>query len=651
MQLTEDNRKLFKPAAGEIPTAPGVYRFSDSAGEPLYIGKAKNLRARLANYFQPWHVLLPRTQRMLSLATRLDWTVVGSETEALVLEQQWIRAFLPPYNVIFRDDKTYPYLAVTLGSTAPRLEITRRTNIPGAKYFGPYPKVWALKQTVALLQQAFAIRTCSDADYNRAMKSGKPCLMGQIGKCFGPCSGKVSVAEHRKVIEDLVAFMQTLDDSKVRQIEGRMQQAAQSQNYELAAKLRDQMLALKQIIESNNIVLSNRVSADFFALALDDLSASVQQFIVRDGRLRGERSWQVQLELEQTAAQLMQQVLQDAYQHSPAPKTVYVSVAPESTDAVQEVLRRSRPRGGSVRVHSPERGENAALMQTALKNALDNLQRSKLKRTNSLTSRTDALAGLQRALGLPQAPLVIECVDVSHLQGSDVVASLVVFVDGLPLKNAYRKYKIPHTTDDTDSIYQVVLRRARKYAHADEAARSAQAEISAAALNGEITGLTASALAKQQRSQLRKPHLLLVDGGPGQVAAASRALAAAGVADVPLCGIAKRLEEIWLPGEQFPVILPRGSEELFLIQRLRDEAHRVAISFQRQQRKSSIGSVLQQLPGLGKKRVAALLQHFGSAKQVANATPAQLAQVPGIGEQLAEQIAQALSYNSDMEKQ
>lgn len=615
MTETVDRRASFRPAQGEIPTSPGVYRFSDRHGRVLYIGKAKNLRARLANYFQPLHSIQPRTQRMLALAARVDWTVVATDTESLVLEHTWITEFKPPFNVQFKDDKTYPYLAVTLRDEAPRLVITRNEKIRGARYFGPYPKVWALRETAALLQQAFPIRTCNEADYQRAMRSGKPCLAGQIGRCAGPCSGLLSVEAHRERVQELVAFLAGGDDSHLRRLQREMRDAAAEQRYEDAARLRDQVAAVQHVLERNSVALNHDVDADVFGFRADELSAAAHQFIVRGGRIRGERSWIVDVELDDSPSTLLEQVIQSAYEgdHEP-PAQILVPLLPEGAAALEEALRQRRPRRGRVRLQIPERGDKAQLMDRATLNAGEHLVRHKLKRSADITARTDALAELQRSLDLAEPPLRIECIDVSHLQGTGVVASLVVFEDGLPAKGAYRKYRIEHTRDDTDSIYQVVSRRA--------------AQLNAAAAYGE---------APSGRYRDR-PGLLVVDGGQPQVAAAQRALREAGIRDIALVGVAKRLEELWLPDDPFPVILPRTSEALFLVQRVRDEAHRFAITFQRQRRSTSIASQLAEVPGLGPKRVRALLRHFGSVARLRVATEAEIAGAPGVGPQLAEVI-------------
>ncbi|MGK0720850.1 excinuclease ABC subunit UvrC [Leucobacter sp. W1478] len=610
-----DRRADFRPAIGEIPTTPGVYRFSDRHGRVLYIGKAKNLRARLANYFQPLQSIQPRTRRMLALAARLDWTVVATDTESLVLEHTWITEFKPPFNVQFRDDKTYPYLAVTLRDEAPRLLITRNEKIRGARYFGPYPKVWALRETTALLQQAFPIRTCNEADYRRAIQSGRPCLAGQIGRCHGPCSGLISVEAHRSRVSDLVTFLAGGDATHLRRLRNEMRNAAAEQRYEDAARLRDQAAAVEHVMERNSVSLSHDVDADVFGFRADELSAAAHQFIVRGGRIRGERSWIVDVELDDSPGTLLEQVIQSAYEgEREPPPQILVPLLPDGADALEGALRARRLRGGRVRVQVPERGDKAQLLDRATLNAGENLVRHKLKRSADITARTDALAELQRSLGMNEPPLRIECIDVSHLQGTGVVASLVVFEDGLPAKGAYRKYRIEQTRDDTDSIYQVVSRRA--------------AQLNAAAESENLPS----------GRYRERPQLIIVDGGQPQVAAACRALKEAKITDIALVGVAKRLEELWLPEDPFPVILPRTSEGLFLVQRVRDEAHRFAITFQRQRRSTAIASRLAEIPGLGPKRVQALLRHFGSVTRLKAASVAEIASAPGVGPQLAAQI-------------
>ncbi|MGO3679649.1 MAG: excinuclease ABC subunit UvrC, partial [Microbacteriaceae bacterium] len=567
-----DTRAEWRPKNSEIPTQPGVYRFSDVQGRVLYIGKAKSLRNRLLNYFGQMDRLAPRTQRMLQLARGVDWTVVGTDTESLILEHTWINEFSPPFNVQFRDDKSYPYLAVTLGDEAPRLVMTRNRRYKGAKYYGPYPKVWAIKQLMSALQQAFPIRTCNDADYNRAMRSGRPCLGGQIGRCFGPCSKLVTVEEHRARINQLVAFLNGQDKGFIRRLEDEMRTAALDQEYERAAEVRDQIEGARLALEQNVMVLGEGEDLDVFGFAMDDLSAAVHMFIVRDGRIRGEHAWVVDVELDNTMGRLAEFALQSAYDLESVPPTILVPAIPESAKELVTALSDHRPRGGKVNVLVPERGEKKQLLDRANLNAGEQLIRYNMRRAADIVTRTDALGEIQAALGLAEAPLRIECIDVSHLQGTNVVASLVVFEDGMPAKNEYRKYSIEETTDDTDSIYQVVKRRAKRIVEYLE--------------SDGIEGA-------QARRQV--PQLIVVDGGQPQVNAAYRALTEEGLTSVGVCGLAKRMEELWLPDDPFPVILPRSSEALFLLQRLRDEAHRVAITYQRAKRKRDIHTQLSEV--------------------------------------------------------
>lgn len=609
-----DSRESFKPQPGELPTAPGVYRFSDRQGRTLYVGKAKNLRSRVSNYFGPLASLHPRTQQMLGQATDLVWTVVGSDTEALVLEHTWIKEFSPRYNVEFRDDKSYPYLAVTLADEAPKLIVTRKRGIRGARYFGPYPKLGPAREVVSLLQRAFAIRACSDASFERAIKTGVPCLESQIGRCHGPCSGKVTFEEHRQQIHQLVSFLGGQDRSYLVQLSREMNESAARQDYERAAVLRDQLTAAQMLIERNRVVLRESVNADVFGVAFDEVSAVAHQFIVRAGRIRGERSWILDAEGDHSAQELLRAALTAAYSDSTeVPAEVLLAGWPEDADALGEYLTQAAGHLVSIRV--PQRGEKFDVVQSATVNAMENLQRHKLKRANDITTRTAALARLQQALNMPQPPLLIECIDISHLGGTNVVGALVVFEDGLPVKSAYRHYRVRDARDDTAAVHEVVTRRftrlLEQYPHAD---------------------------ARMQAW----PQLLLIDGGKPQVEAAHRALQALNITDVAVAGIAKRLEELWLPGTDYPVILPRQGEELFIVQRIRDEAHRFAITHQRASRSKSIKSTLIEIPGLGQKRSAELLKHFKSVSRLKQASAEEIAAVAGIGQQLAATIFDAL---------
>ncbi|KQM15057.1 excinuclease ABC subunit C [Plantibacter sp. Leaf171] len=620
----------YRPKAGEIPTLPGVYRFSDDSGRVLYVGKAMNLRARLSNYFAPLHTLHERTRRMVTTATGVTWTTVGSDVEALQLEYTWIKEYDPPFNVKFRDDKSYPYLAVTLGDEAPRVMVTRNTRIPGAKYFGPYPKIWAVHDTVDLMIKVFPIRTCSDSAYKRAMASGKPCFPGQIGRCGGPCSGKVSIQEHRAIVDDFVSFMVGNDRRFTTRITADMKAAAARQDYESAAVYRDQLQALDQVLAKSAVVLRDAVDADLFGIDHDELAASVQQFIVRGGRIRGVRSWTVDKELDMSTAELVDSVVQRVYAAAngpDVPREVLVPELPDDAASLEDWL--AERRGSKVAVRVAQRGEKATLMETAVVNAKQALMLYKTRRSSDFVARTQALEDIRDALGMTEAPLRIECFDVSHLSGTNIVASMVVFEDGLSRKDEYRRFGVAESTDDTDSIYQVVSRR---LAHLTSSEPVETVD--------ETTG------ERKRRKFTYPPQLLIVDGGQPQVAAAARALEESGLTGITLCGLAKRLEEIWLPDDPYPVILPRGSESLFLLQRVRDEAHRFAISFQRQKRKRDISTVLGEIPGLGPAKVRELLRHFGSVARLKTATPAEIEEVKGIGGKLAATVYEALASGS-----
>lgn len=623
-------RLSYRPKPGEIPTNPGVYRFRDPDGRVLYVGKAKNLRQRLSNYFAPLASLHERTRRMVLTAASVEWTVVASDVEALQLEYMWIKEFDPRFNVRLRDDKSYPFMAITLADEAPRVTVTRNRRITGARYFGPYPKVWAVHETIDLLIKVFPIRTCSDSSYKKAMQSGRPCFPGQIGRCGGPCSGKVTIEEHRRMVDDFVAFMAGGDQRFTTQLTAQMREASAAMDYEAAAAYRDKLTAIDAVLSRSALVLGEDVDADLFGIAEDELAATVQQFVVRGGRVRGVRAWTLEKELDITGPDLVDQVLQRSYGEAPAaeiPRRVLVSVLPDDANEL-EVWLRERRGGRPVSIRIAQRGRKADLLKTATLNAQQALMLYKTRRSSDYIARTQSLTDLQEALGLTEAPLRIECFDVSHLGGTNVVASMVVFEDGLPRKNQYRHFSIAETTDDTDSIYQVISRRA---AHLD-APEPEEPE-------GSETKRTRFAY---------RPQLLVVDGGKPQVEAAARALADAGHPEIALCGIAKRLEEVWLPGEDFPVILPRSSEALYLLQRLRDEAHRVAISHQRRRRRRDITSVLSEVPGLGPARIKGLLRHFGSVKALRGATPEEMREVPGVGPALADSIHRFLESSSDV---
>ena len=619
----------YRPKTGEIPTSPGVYRFRDGTGRVLYVGKAKNLRARLSNYFAPLSSLHERTRRMVTTASSVEWTVVGTEVEALQLEWTWINEFDPPFNVQFKDDKSYPYLAVTLADEAPRALVTRTTGIRGARYFGPYPKVWAVYETIELMLKAFPIRTCNNANYKRAMQSGKPCFAGQIGRCFGPCSGTVSIEEHRARVNEFVSFMGSQDKKLINRLTTEMKAAAADQDYELAAKRRDQVMALNAVLEKSAVVLRDSVDIDLFGIDEDELAAAVQLFIVRGGRIRGVRGWMVDKELDVSTGELIDSIMQTVYgPESRPPREIVVPELPDDAEALETLLAGMAHR--KVRLVAAQRGEKAALLATATQNARHALMLYKTRRSSDFVARSKALEDIQEALGMAEAPLRMECYDVSHLSGTNIVASMVVFEDGLPRKDEYRRFTIPESTDDTDSIYRTLTRRLAYLVPENDPP-------------GDDHDDADADTAEQKRKKFRyRPNLLIVDGGQPQVAAAARALRDAGITGIALCGIAKRLEEIWQPDSDYPVILPRNSDALFLIQRIRDEAHRFAIAHQRSRRKRDISTVLAEIPGLGPARVKVLLQHFGSVARLKEATEESIADVRSIGPTLAGAIHQHL---------
>lgn len=632
----------YRPKTGEIPTEPGVYRFRDPNGRVLYVGKAKNLRARLSNYFAPLESLHERTRRMVTTATSVEWTVVGSEVEALQLEFTWIKEFDPPFNVMFKDDKSYPYLAVTLADEAPRALVTRTTGIKGARYFGPYPKVWAVYDTIELMLKAFPIRTCKDSDYKRAMQSGKPCFAGQIGRCFGPCSGLVSIEEHRKIVMRFVSFMGSQDRKLINELTQEMKAASAALNFELAAKRRDQVAALEAVLEKSAVVLRDSVDIDLFGIVHDELAAAVQQFVVRGGRIRGVRGWVVDKGLDASMGELVDSIVQTVYSESnPPPREIVVPELPDDAAALEEWLRGMA--GTKVQLRAAQRGEKAALLATATQNAAHSLMLYKTRRSSDFTARSKALEDIQEALGMTDAPLRMECYDVSHLGGTNIVASMVVFEDGLPRKDQYRRFNIPESTDDTDSIFRTLTRRLAylRDEASDEAPSDAASSVITESVDAPPAGgesVEEAVVAEKRRKFSYPPNLLIVDGGQPQVEAAARALRESGVQGIQLCGIAKRLEEIWLPDSEYPVILPRNSDALFLFQRIRDEAHRFAITHQRASRKRDISSILGEVPGLGPARVKVLLKHFGSVAQLKKASPEAIAEVHGVGPALAQAI-------------
>lgn len=607
----------FRPATGEIPTNPGVYRFLDSAGRVLYVGKAKNLRARLSNYFGPLQSLHERTQRMLLSASDVKWTIVASEYEALQLEFTWIKEFDPPFNVRFRDDKSYPYLAISMSEEVPRAFITRNRELKGVRYFGPYTQAWAIRETLDTLIKVYPVRTCSRGVYDAAKAKGRPCLLAELGKCSAPCVDRIAKPEHKALAKRLGDFVNSGSDSHVAELRQRMLIASDEMNFELAANLRDDIAALERVLEKSTVVLSDQTDADLIGISRDELSAAVSVFVIRGGRIRGNRSLVVDLELDRTNSELVEYLIQELYtpvaglDPMEVPKQILTPEEPNDLRALTVWL--SELRGSTVSVQVPQRGDKATLMQTANTNAEQALRSYKLKRSSDFSARADALAGIQSALSMENAPLRIECFDISHLGGTGVVGSMVVFEDGLPKKDHYRRFNL-ETSDDTESIYQVLIRRLKYLAE-----------------DSEIS----------DRFSYR-PALMLIDGGIPQRNAALRALRDSGVKGITIATLAKRLEEVFVAGSDFPVIFPRTSEELFLLQRIRDEAHRFAITAQRKSRSKSISSTLIDIPGLGEARARLLLRKFGSLKRIRAASDAEIESLAGFGPKLVGQIRVAL---------
>ena len=599
----------------DIPTGPGVYRWRDAQERVIYVGKAKNLRSRLNSYFG--NDLHPRTQTMVNTAASVDWVMVRTETEALQLEYAWIKEFDPNFNVRYRDDKSYPYLAVSTADEFPRAYVYRGDKRKGNTYFGPYVQAWAIRNSLDHLLRVFPVRSCTAGVFRNAKAAGRPCLLAHIDRCSAPCVGKISAPDHRELVKEFMSFMSGNSKDIMSDIASRMKLASQSQDYEQASVLRDDLAALESVLEKSVVVLPDDTYADVVGLVHDDLQSAVQTFSVRGGRIVGQRGFIMENSVEATSESLMTDALMHIYATATKeeiPVEVLVSHEPESASSLADLLGVIREAQISVRV--PARGDKRILMETVIANAGGALGIHKTKRSADLVTRSKALAEIQLALGLPDAPLRIECIDVSHISGTNVVASLVVFEDGIPRKKDYRQFIITDPRDDTASIAQVVTRRFKEH----------------------------------EEMRPYRPNLLVIDGGLPQVNAAAKALELSGVGNMHVIGLAKRMEEIWRPGASYPVILPRNSEALFMLQRVRDEAHRFAISLHRNRRsKAMVDSELDDVPGLGPVKKKALLAHFGSLKKVAQANVAELAKVAGIGPVQAEAIWQFLNESNGEE--
>ncbi len=648
-----------------------MYRFRDERDRVIYVGKARSLRQRLNSYFaDPW-TLHARTAQMVQSAAGVDWVTVGTEVEALQLEYNWIKEYDPKFNVRYRDDKSYPFLAVTLDEEYPRLQVMRGAKRKGVRYFGPYSHAWAIRETLDLLLRVFPARSCSAGVFKRHRQIGRPCLLGDIGKCSAPCVFRVSADEHRAIVDEFCDFMAGRTDEMVRRLTREMKAASDALEFERAARLRDDLAALRRAMEKQTVVFADGTDADVVAFAEDELQAAVQVFYVRGGRVRGQRGWVVEKTEQLSTGDLVEHYCtqfygaeadteQAGFPRRPrsgisdvVPREILVPALPSDVDIVASWL--SGLRGAKVTLRVPLRGDKKTLLETVARNAAEALMQHKLRRAGDLTARSQALEEIAEALTLVMAPLRIECYDVSQIQGTDVVASMVVFEDGVARKSEYRRFivggragsdgGIAGATDDVSAISEVLRRRfahLRRIREPDESDTSVTAPPGSAHLDAGRPAIDPET--GKPRKFAYAPNLVVVDGGAPQVNAAGAVLREMGAADVAVCGLAKRLEEVWLPNEPFPVILPRTSEGLYLLQRVRDEAHRFAITFHRQRRsKRMTKSTLDSVPGLGEVRRKALLRHFGSVKRLAAASVDAIAEVPGIGRRTAEAILAALA--------
>ena len=608
----------YRPRPVDIPTSPGVYRFFDQFGNVLYVGKAKNLRNRVSSYFVDLESKHFRTQTMVRTASKVEWTVVNTEVEALQLEYTWIQEFDPRFNVKYRDDKSYPWLAITWAEEFPRVFVGRGAKRKGTKYFGPFGQAWAIRDTMDLLLRVFPMRSCSKGVFDRAQRDGRACLLGDIGKCSAPCIGKVNSEEHREIAGEFARFMGGQTGDVIGRVERAMYDASADLNFERAANLRDSLVALKKVQEKQAVVLSDDTRADVIGFAEDPAQVAVKIFHVHDGRILGERGWVADRTDDRPLTELLEAFIGQLYEAEDAQIPPLILSSIDAEPALVKVLEERR--GARVEIRVPMRGEKAALMETVVRNAEEALEQHKLKRASDITARNQALEEIADALGLAAPPLRIECYDISHTMGEEVVGSMVVFEDGLARNSEYRRFLIKsfEGSDDVRAIREVLTRRLRRFKASED---------------DELVDATTGGAKRFAYA----PSLIVVDGGQPQVNAAAGILAEFGLTEsIALCGLAKRMEEVWLPGEEYPLILPRTSEGLYLLQRARDEAHRFAITFHRQRRgKALVDSILDGVPGLGDVRRKALMKYFGSVKKLRQATVEEIDDVPGIGPGLA----------------
>jgi excinuclease ABC subunit C len=612
----------------EIPEDPGVYRFYNDKEKVIYVGKAKNLKNRLSSYFGS--NLAQKTYRMVHEAVRVDWTIVKTELEALALEFSWIKQYHPTYNVQFKDDKSYPYLAISIEDEYPRIFITRKEKRPGLKYFGPYTNAWALRNTYEVLLKVFPVRSCSAGNFQRAQKTKRQCLLGDIGKCAAPCVGWVTPDEHRQIAVKLNEFMESGMEDLLPAMRSEMELAASREEFERAARLRDQIESFEKAQKSTQGNLSDDLDGDFIAIHEEGFHAAGSIFMVRRGSIKGSRSWIVDqertLEGEDQWASLLFSIYGDG--STDISSTIHINEEPADIDSLTAWL--TSIAGHKVVIKVPQRGEKVELLDTVERNAHYALIQFLSKRANDAAVSGKALIELEEVLELPRTPLRIECFDISNISGTTVVASMVVFEDGIAKKSEYRRFIVDTTeaTDDTRAMHQVITRRLKRFL-ADRNVDQSEVKDSGGRL-GKFS---------------YPPQLIVVDGGAPQVAAAARALEELGITDIVLCGLAKRLEEVWLPHNHDPLILPRTSEGMYLLQRIRDEAHRFAITFHRSRRsKVMLESVLDEIEQLGHIRRAALLDRFGSVSAIRKASLVEIAATPGIGEKIASIIWNHLSH-------
>lgn len=601
-----------RPPAGSIPDTPGSYQFKDGEGRIIYVGKAKSLRSRLSNYFAPPATLPMRTRQMVTAAQSVEWIEVRNEVEALFLEFNLIKTHRPRFNIRLKDDKSFPYLAVTLDEEWPRAMVMRGKKRKGVRYFGPYAHAYAIRETLDLLLRTFPIRTCTNAKFDRHHKLGRPCLYAHIEKCAAPCVDDITKEEYDALVADLIAFLDGDSAPVVDRLEQQMLVASGELEFERAARLRDQLLSVRKAIERQQMVGTRSEDLDVIGLVDDPLEASVQVFFVRKGRVVGRKAVIVDKVEDLEGPALVARLLELLYGDSSpddVPKEVLVPTEPEERALYEEFL--SELRGSRVRVRVPQRGDKRELLATVAANAQEAMLRHKLRRASDHNARARALTSLQEALDLPEAPLRIECFDISNLQGTEIVGSMVVTEDGLAKRSEYRRFKVraQDGQDDFAAMEEVLTRRFRNYLRErDEGARAG-------------------------KRFAYPPNLLLIDGGKGQLNVAVRVLEDLGLEEIAVAGLAKRFEEVYLPGRPDPIRIPRDSEALYLLQNVRDEAHRFAITYHRQLRaKKLTRSILDDVPGLGSTRRTRLLKQFGSVKQLRELTEAEIVAITWLPE-------------------